>query len=237
MENASPAQRHKARVLAERAAEAAAPGGITHGSAYEMMLYKLANDRRSLGSIQSVARKIEVKATMLPEYQDWIDAVLAKGHGGQDDVFAALLVWHIDCGEFARAVEMARYAVAHKLTLPDQFNRDIPTMLLDEFSMAYSHGKLADDPAQAVEILAQVQHLTEHCDAPDQARAKLFKAAAYAMVAVLDQAGNELLTASQLPQAETAHKLMERALALFPGVGVKQVMERLRTRIAKTVPD
>ena len=176
-------------------------------------------------------------AALLPEYQDWIDAGLAKGQGGQDDVFAALLVWHIDCCEYARTVEMARYAVAHKLTLPDQFNRDIPTMLLDEFSMAYSHGKLADDPAQAVEILAQVQQLTEHCDAPDQARAKLLKAAAYAMVAVLDQAGNELLTASQLPQAEAAHKLMERALALFPGVGVKQVMDRLRTRILKVVPD
>ena len=93
MENASPAQRHKARVLAERAAEAAAPGGVTHGSAYEMMLYKLANDRRSLGNIQSVARKIEVKAALLPEYQD-LDRrqVLAKGKGGQDDVFTALLV-------------------------------------------------------------------------------------------------------------------------------------------------
>ena len=78
--------------------------------------------------------------------------------------------------------------------------------------------------------------MTEHCDAPDQARAKLFKAAAYAMIAVLDQAGNELLTASQLPQAEAAHQLMERAVALFPGVGVKQVMDRLRTRILKAVP-
>ncbi|WP_211474676.1 phage terminase small subunit [Collimonas humicola] len=237
MRELSPAQRHKARILAERAAADAQPGGATHGSAYEMMLYKLASDRRTLGNIQSVTRKIELKAKLLPEYQDWIDAVLSAGKGGQDDVFTALLVWHIDCGEYARAVEMARYAIGHQLTLPDQFNRDIPTMLLDEFSMAYSHGKLAEDPAQAVEILGRVQQLTEHCDAPDQARAKLFKAAAYAMLAVLDQDGRELLTASQLPQAEAAHQLMERALTLFPGVGVKQVMDRLRTRILKVVPD
>jgi hypothetical protein len=236
MAELSPAQRHKARVLAERAAADSQPGGMTGGTAYEMMLYKLANDCHSLGSIQSVARKIEVKAKLLPEYQDWIDAVLSAGKGGQDDVFTTLLVWHIDTGDYARAVEMARYAIQHKLALPDQYSRDIPTMLLDEFSTAYASGKLAEDPTLAIDILAQVQQLTEHCDAPDQARAKLFKAAAYAMIAVLDQAGNELLTASQLPQAEAAHQLMERAVALFPGVGVKQVMDRLRTRIVKAVP-
>ncbi|SFB12125.1 Phage small terminase subunit [Collimonas sp. OK607] len=236
MADLSPAQRHKTRILAERAAADAAPGGITGGSAYEMMLYKLANDRRSLSSIQSMERKIEVKATLLPEYQDWIDGVLSKGQGGQDDVFTALLVWHIDCGEYVRAVDMARYAVAHKLTLPDQFNRDIPTMLLDEFSAAFLKGKLAGDPVGAVAILAQVQQMTEHCDAPDQARAKLLKAIAYAMLALLEQDGSELLKASQLPQAEAAHQLMERAVQLFPGVGVKPTMERLRTRIVKAVP-
>ncbi|MFJ2988324.1 phage terminase small subunit [Collimonas sp. NPDC087041] len=236
MSDLSPAQRHKARVLAERAAADAAPGGVTAGSAYELMLYKLANDRRTLSNIQSMERKIVIKAELLPEYQDWIDGVLSKGQGGQDDVFTSLLVWHIDCGEYDRAVEMARYAVAHKLTLPDQFNRDIPTMLLDEFSAAYLKGKLATDPVAAVEILMRVLQLTDHCDAPDQARAKLLKAAAYAMLAVLDADGNELLPASKLPQAEAVYQLMERALTLFPGVGVKQTMDRLRARIVKTVP-
>jgi len=236
MSDLSPAQRHKARILAERAAADAAPGGVTAGSAYELMLYKLANDRRTLSNIQSMERKIVVKAELLPEYQDWIDGVLSKGQGGQDDVFTSLLVWHIDCGEYERAVEMARYAVEHKLTLPDQFNRDIPTMLLDEFSAGFLKGKLAADPVAAVEILMQVLQLTDHYDAPDQARAKLLKAAAYAMLAVLDADGGELLTASKLPQAEAIYQLMERALALFPGVGVKQTMDRLRARIVKTVP-
>lgn len=236
VDNLSPAQRHKARILAERAAADATPGGMTGGSAYEMMLYKLANDRRSLSAIQSMERKIEVKATLLPEYQDWIDGVLSKGNGGQDDVFTALLVWHIDCSEYARAVEMARYAVLHKLTLPDQYNRDIPTMLLDEFSAAFLTGKLAGNPVLAIDILAQVQELTEHCDAPDQARAKLLKARAYAMLVVLGQDGRELLRASELPQAEAAHQLMTRAVELFPGVGVKQTMDRLRARMIKAVP-
>jgi len=236
MSDLSPAQRHKARVLAERAAFDAAPGGVTAGSAYELMLYKLANDRRTLSNIQSMERKIVVKAELLPEYQDWIDGVLSKGQGGQDDVFTSLLVWHIDCGEYERAVEMARYAVAHSLSLPDQFNRDIPTMLLDEFSAAYLKGKLASDPVLAIEILTQVRQLTESADAPDQARAKLLKANAYAILAAIDSDDAELLKASQLPQAEAAHALMERAVALFPGVGVKQTMDRLRARILKTVP-
>ena len=108
--------------------------------------------------------------------------------------------------------------------------------------MPYScTGKLADDPVQAVEMLAQVQQLTEHCDAPDQARAKLFKANAYAyaMAAVLDQdGGNELLTGvADYRRPRRPRKLMERALALFPGVGGQaKVMDRLRARIVKAVP-
>ncbi|AIY42981.1 Phage terminase [Collimonas arenae] len=232
----SPAQRHKARVLAERAAADASPGGVTGGTAYELMLYKLANDCRNLKLIQSVSKKIERKAVLLPEYQDWIDGVLAAGKGGQDDVLTTLLVWHIDVGDYARALDMAQYAVEHELTLSDQYSRTIPTMLMDEFASAYSGGNLAEDPVQAVAVLTQVAALTNHCDAPDQARAKLYKATAYAMIAVMELTGSDQLTVTQIPQAEQAHGLLQSALKLFPGVGVKQVMERLRTRIAAAAP-
>ena len=68
MSNLSPALRHRARMLAERTAGAAEPLGVTTGNAYDLMLYKLADDRRRLKSIQSVERKIEVKTTLLPDY-------------------------------------------------------------------------------------------------------------------------------------------------------------------------
>lgn len=233
MPHLSPALRHQARVLAARAAGNAAPEGVTTGNAYELMLYKLADDRRRLKQIQSVQKKIEVKVSLLPEYQDWIDAVLKNGKGAQDDVVSTLLVWYIDTGSYERALMVAAYAIAHKFTLPDQYSRDIPTMLLDEFSGAYLNGKLRDDPALAVHTLTEVGRLTKGMDAPDQARAKLYKSLAYALVAVIDQANDIDIAPGLLDRANVAMTHLQHALKLFEGVGVKKDIERLERRIKR----
>lgn len=237
MSNISPAQRHYARVTAARAAEVSAPGAATTGSAYELMLYKLADDRRRLKQIQSVQRKIEVKATMLPEYQDWVDGVLASGKGAQDDVLTSVLVWNIDVGEFTRALQIADYAVKHKLTLPDQYSRDIPTMLIDEFSGAYLNGKLADDPENAVAVLTKVGELTDGCDTPDQAKAKLFKALGYALIAKVDKADAVEIAPEERANAARANMLLHQALGLFESVGVKKDIERLERRLKKVAQE
>lgn len=237
MSNTSPAQRHYARVTAARAAEVSAPGAATRGSAYELMLYKLADDRRRLKQIQSIQRKIEVKASMLPEYRDWVDGVLAAGKGAQDDVIASVLVWHIDVGDFERALQIAEYAVTHKMTLPDQYSRDIPTMLIDEFSGAYLNGKLADDPENAVNVLTKVSDLTDGCDTPDQAKAKLCKALAYALIAKVDKVDAVEIALEARGDAARANMLLHQALGLFESVGVKKDIERLERRLKKVAQE
>ncbi|QKY08005.1 phage terminase small subunit [Janthinobacterium lividum] len=233
MGNLSPALRHRARMLAERTAGAAEPLGVTTGNAYDLMLYKLADDRRRLKSIQSVERKIEVKATLLPDYDQWIDGVLAGGKGAQDDVVATLLVWHIDTGAYDRALVIAAYCMEHKFTLPDGYSRDIPTMMLDEFAAAYLQGKLGDDPQHAVAVLGDVEAMTAASDAPDQARAKLHKAIGLAMVAVLDQHDEADIAPALLEPASVAMAQLQRARALSESVGVKKEMERLERRIKR----
>jgi hypothetical protein len=234
MRELSPAQRHKARVLAELAAASAEPGGPTTGSQYELQLYQLAEDRRRLHALQSIKSKIVLKAQLLPNYHAWVDGVLAAGKGGQDDVFATVLVWSIDAGDYERAVQMAGYAMTHKMTLPDQYKRDIPTMLVDEFSEAYLHGKLAEDPALAVKVLAQIGNLTEGSDVPDQARAKLYKALGYALLVLADGDDDKRdLVGQPLIHAQSAHSHLQHALELFQGVGVKKDIEILERRLKK----
>lgn len=234
MRELSPAQRHKARVLAEQAAASAEPGGPTTGSQYELQLYQLAEDRRRLHALQSVKSKIALKAQLLPNYHAWVDGVLAAGKGGQDDVFATVLVWSIDAGDYERAVQMAHYAVTHKMTLPDQYKRDIPTMLVDEFSEAYLHGKLAEDPALAIKVLALIGNLTDGSDVPDQARAKLYKALGYASLVLADGDDDKRDLAGQARvYALAAHSHLQHALSLFQGVGVKKDIEILERRLKK----
>lgn len=233
MASLSPALRHRARMLAERTAGAAEPLGVTTGSAYDLMLYKLSDDRRRLKALQSVERKIEVKATLLPSYAPWIDGVLARGAGAQDDVVATLLVWHIDAGEYDRALVIAAYCMTHRFTLPDGYSRDIASMMLDEFAAAYLQGKLGGDPQHAVAVLAQVEQMTAASDAPDQARAKLHKALGLAMVAVLGQQDDAELAPALLGQANAAMAHLQRARALHESVGVKKDIERLERRIKR----
>lgn len=234
--NLSPAQRHVARITAAKAAAASKHGQPIQGSAYDLMLAKLITDKQRLKAIQSIQRKIELKREILPDYKEWIDSVLEFGNGAQDMVLTTVLVWHIDAGDYGRALEIAQYCLFHNLNLPDQYNRDLPTMLLDEIPGAYLAGRMGSpdlDPAAALEILKAVQLLTINADVPDQASAKLYKALGYAQIG---KVGNGDIDFEQLAEADASRALdnLRRALDLFQGIGVKKDIERLERRLKKT---
>lgn len=207
----TPAQRHFERVNASQAAADAGPGeSLAGASVYELMLAKLATDRRRLKLLQSVERKKAVKAEVLPEYTDYVDGALAGGRGAQDDVLTTIMVWRIDVGDYAGALAIATYALQHRLTLPDQYERSLGTVIAEEFAemalITLKAGKQFD-----VEQLHQVAALTDAADMPDQVRAKLYKAIGYALQAD--------------PAAALPH--LQRALSLDDRVGVKKDIERL----------
>ncbi|MBC3911594.1 phage terminase small subunit [Undibacterium umbellatum] len=231
----SPAQRHAARILAAKAAAASRHGQPIQGSAYDLMLAKLINDKQRLKAIKSIQRKIELKREILPDYDDWINAALQHGNGAQDLVLTTALVWHIDAGNYARALDIAQYCLVHNLNLPDQYARDVPTMLLDEIPGAYLEGRFETATA-AVETLRAVQLLTVNADVPDQASAKLYKALGYAQIGKM---GNGDIDFDQLTEEQASKALdnLRRALDLFQNIGVKKDIERLERRLKKTADD
>lgn len=229
----SPARRHLIRVQAEEAARNAPAGEEVVGGAYELMLAQLHEHTRTLKGIQSVERKIAAKREFLAVYDDYLDGALAGGHAARDRVLTTLLVWNFDCGSWDRGLQLAEHALAHDLPLPDQYSRDLPTLLIDETASAVLVGKLTGDDARRV--LARVQELTADRDAPDQARAKLHKAIAYALMGKAPGAEPDL---DQLDATRAALALRElqRAHELFQGVGVKKDMERLERRAKGAEP-
>lgn len=210
----SPAQRHFLRTVAARAA-AVAPDVPANAPAYELMLAQLAEHRRRLKQVQSIERKVELKRAMLADYADWTAGVLAGGAGAQDDVFVTVMLWHIDVGDLAGALPLAEYAIAHGLTMPDQYRRSLPCALAEE-AAELALKRPAPEPADLDALLA-LERLTAPHDMPDEARAKLHKAIGYAHRAAGDPAA--------------ALAALNRAVELHDRVGVKKDVERLEREL------
>ncbi len=217
----SPAQAHLMRVEAARATAQAASGAVVDDAtsrAHRLMRAKLDADRRRLHQVQSVERKIAIKREILGDYADYVAGVLASGQGVQDDVLGYVLTWRIDIGDYAGALEVARYVLDHNLSLPDRFERTPATLIAEEPAVqalkAYDAGKPFD-----VEVLETILALTAARDMPDQVRAKLHFAigrhqAEHAPQSALDQ--------------------LRRAVELHDKVGAKKDIEQVERRLRHT---
>ncbi len=221
----TPARRHQARVRAERAAASAAPGeSLAGASHYELMLAKLLVDIRRLHAIQSVARKIEVKREVLPEYADYVSGALKGGRGGQDDVLATVMIWRIDASDYAGALDIARYALLHGLTLPARYERSTAAAVAEEFADA-ALTALRDGGTFDPDQLNEVRELTGNADMHDQIRAKLHKALGLAAIKLIRD--DQLDDAHDWARASQAMQNLQTALQLDARAGVKQNIARL----------
>lgn len=212
----SPARAHFERASAEQRQAADTPASRADATAYELMLAKLTEDKRRLHELQSIERRIEVKRELLPEYVPWVEGVLKGAQGVQDDVLMTVMVWRIDVGDLQGALDIAAYAVEHRLAMPDQYKRTLGCLIAEEFA---DHAlRLKAGISLEVGSWLTVAHmLTATEDMPDEVRAKLLKAIGYA----LDQGGDKT----------AALEYLRQALALHAKVGVKKDIERIEREI------
>lgn len=240
----SPAKAHFLRKTAEKeAAEAAASGTQLAGSTgYELMLAKVDADMRRLKDIQSVDRKIEVKRELLPDYDAYIDGAITGDTGVQDDVLMTAMVWLIDIGNYDRALQIAEYALRHKLAMPGQFRRTLGALVAEEVSDAAKRKLGAkESAADMINPLLQTNEITKDEDMPDESRARLYKA--IGLVLSQDLISSDDVSAEAVPdviaQAETALDYLRRAFGKDEKCGVKKDIERIERfikNLAKSKP-
>jgi hypothetical protein len=227
----SPARRHYEQVRAAKDAARTEPGKLPAGAShYELMLVKLTADRRRLKAVQSVARKIEVKREVLPEYANYVAGTLEGGRGGQDDVLMTVLIWRIDAGDYAGALDIARYALRHGLTLPDHYERSAAAAIAEEFADA-ALAALRDGGTFDAEQLNEVRELTEATDMHDPIRAKLHKALGLAAMQLIRD--DQLDDAHDWARAAQAVQNLQTSLRLDARAGVKQTIARLEKMLGE----
>ena len=214
-------------------ASAANPHGETIGTAYELQLAQLHQHRVALKDIKSYENKAKAKAKMLPEYDAYIGGVLEAKPGTQDEVIATILVWAIDAGDYARTMPLAEYALAHGIKPPDNYERDMASVVQEEIADAVLAGRLAG--ADAVAVTQRVIVLTEGADTHDPIKAKLHKAAGWAMLGKTNSSDVAMDAKGRtLKACADALPYLQRAMALDPArAGVKKDIERLEQRLKK----
>lgn len=225
----SPAQLNQLRKRAAREADAADPGQSMAGAtAYELQLAQLAQDRARLKQIQSAQGKAELKRVLLPGYQPYVDGVLAAGRGAQDEVLTTIMVWRIDAGDYAGALDIAGYVLEHGLIMPDRFARTTGCLIAEEVAEAALKAQKAGETFDA-EILSRAGSLTKDQDMPDEARAKLHLAYGRAVMAKLDEQEPDV---GELMRAALN---LRRAIDLHSNCGAKKDLERVERLLKKHV--
>lgn len=225
----SPAKQHFHRVTAAQvnASDAGGERTLANANHYELMLGKLAQDKRRLSDVQSMETRAKIKAELLPEYEPWIQGVLEGNQGVQDDVLMTVMVWHIDAGQLFEALKIAAYAIQHKLKMPDQYKRSTAVVVAEEVADACIKD-FAAGSAIPLALLQQTIDITDGQDMPDEVKAKLYKALGFALL-------DESLVPSELPtqlsRMQFALDSLRTALALHDKVGVKKDIEKLERDI------
>lgn len=213
----TPAQRHFLKKSAEHLALQESPAQHVSNK-YQLMLAKLATDKRRLKEVKSLERRNEIKKEILPDYYDWLDGALASEQGNQDDVVVTTLVWLLDVGDFDRALTVGQYAIRSNMTMPDQFERDIQTVIVDEISDAALRAQ-KNKQSFSLDYLYQTATIADGHDMADAAKAKLYKA-----IAVEEHNKGSL---------ETALKYYTLADSLNERVGVKKLIQAIEKEMTK----
>lgn len=229
---ASPAKMHLSRVrAAEESARRQGSAPVDNASEYELHMMKLQDHRLRLKQIQSGEAKGKFKAEILDDYAPYLQGVLQADAGGDDEVVATLMLWHIDAGDFAGALPLASYALRHNLAMPDRFARTTGCLIAEEVADAALRAQVAGADFDVV-VLDTTTALTAEQDMPDQIRAKLYLAAGRSVIRADDVEDNP----PPFDQLVKCVANLNRALELDTACGGKKDLERATRLLKKHAP-
>ncbi|GAN12483.1 MULTISPECIES: phage terminase small subunit [Sphingomonas] len=207
--------------------------------AAKQIMLRLTHDLRRLKDIKSVANKIAAKREMVPEYAPWIEGELAAGEAIEPgkiapspatEVLPTVMVWSIDIGEWPLALRLASHVLRHDVPLPARYERDAPTLILEEVAEAALRAQNAGG-AFPLDVLQQVEELVDGVDMHDQPRAKMQKAIGAELVRACEALPDGSTDRTNVAARAIEH--LRQAFALDPRIGVKTVIQRLEKSLPK----
>lgn len=234
-------QKHQAKEAAQKAAEFGAMQDMT---AFELQMMQLNNDRQRLKQIQSTDAKVVLKKALLPNHLPYVEGILEADKSIQDEVFMTVLVWCIDVGDYAKALQLSAFALRHSMIMPDAFKRNTSTYVVETIAEVFLK-QLKTDAVADISVLEQVEHLILNpdlepkvLDMPNQAKAKLYLALGKATIKLIqskDEPSDADLLHAQSAQGylTSAFELDEKSGALGELKATKKFLDKFADRLPK----
>lgn len=229
----SPALRHKLRheataAIAQTAITGQATGAV--GDSLHLQLLALEQDIARLRQRERIADRIEMKRReLLPKYRPYVERYLAAGIAHRNELFAQLIIWAFDVGDFDTGIAWALIAIEQHQPTPPNIKRNWATFVADtvlEWAETQSTNGHSVDPwfARVFDLVRNQWRLNERITA------KWFRAAGLHLLR--DSEGKPLPSAvndgTVLEQAD--HWLAE-AEKLHAKIGVGTVRHKIAMRL------
>ncbi|ATG72878.1 terminase [Zobellella denitrificans] len=229
----TPAQRHRDRHRALQAATQAGRTGQAEGElahSLHLQLLALEQDQQRLKALDRIGDKIALKRELLPKYRPYVEQYLAGDKSHQNPLFATLIVWLFDLGEFEQALDWAERAIAQGQHTPPRLKRDFPHFVADTV-LEWAEQQAAEGQAVEPYFSRVFAHVVKDWRLNEKLTAKYFKFAG--LLLLRDATGEPRASAVNDPDVlEQADALLAKAHEWDPvGAQVKTHRSRIAMRL------
>lgn len=178
----------KEKIEAEQAAiQAADSGEPINAPIFDQMMLRLQNFKNLISKLANRGFKTARKRAAIPEFNGYIDGILAAGEGGQDDVFMTIFMWICDTGDYIRATELFEHADEHKLSMPMGFKRSPINFFAESMAKYYLDENSDFDPKTAISHLQELEVFMIDADVHEDVKALVFKSLGSLLVSMDDE--------------------------------------------------
>lgn len=224
----SPAQRHSARIEAERLLEE--KKALSSDTSLHVQLAALQKDIDEAAKIEMRTERASFKRdVLLPRWMPSAESWLASGDTHQNPIFVWCVVWLFDTGELDQALEWAELAIERGQEAPAPFRSSLPVFVADTV-LAWAETESANGAAIEPYFSRTMGNVLQHWQVHGEQKAAYLKLAGL----------NLLRDENGIPRAAAtddrdillqAKDLLEQAKGFDPKSGVGTQLQKISARL------
>ncbi|EFV3689446.1 terminase [Salmonella enterica] len=224
----SPAQRHSARIAAERLLRQ--QQSLDSETSLHVQIAALEKDVAAAAAISNRAERMEFKRdVLLPRWMPTAQTWLESDSMHQNPVFAWCVVWLFDTGQFDQALDWADVAIERGQETPAAFGSAFPVFVADTV-LSWAEVEAAQGHDVEPYFSRTLGNVMQHWKVYEVIKAKYVKFAGLHLLR--DENGEPRAAATDNREVLLrAKELLEQAKGFDPKCGVGTMLQRIAARL------